>query len=168
MQHGKSFLSKIVAGTGKSVPLLLGLLFLSSGLFKLFRPMQATLALESLEIRYDLAKSVIAAITVIELYLGIILLLRMSRRWALSLSTAMMLVFTIFVFYLSLLAHPPSCGCLMLTGLFESTRDDARFGVLRNCLILWGLKISWNYHFGQKKSVSVGNGLGTTTPTVPA
>jgi hypothetical protein len=34
-----------------------------------------------------------------------------------------------FLWYLSTLANPPSCGCLGLTGMFDSSRHDAVFGI---------------------------------------
>ena|SRR5437879_2751104 len=49
--------------------------------------------------------------------------------------------------YLSTLAHPPSCGCLRLTGIFKSRKQEALFGLFRNCLILWSLKLAYDYYF---------------------
>ena len=64
-----------------------------------------------------------------------------------SQSMAIMLGFTIYLWYLSMLANPPSCGCLGLTGIFKTNKREALVGVLRNCVILWALKLSYDYHF---------------------
>lgn len=42
---------------------------------------------------------------------------------------------------------PPSCGCLGLTGIFKSRKQEALFGLFRNCLILWALKLAYDYYF---------------------
>ena len=89
------------------------------------------------------AKGIVASVTSIELYLGTILLLRIDLKYGLSLSTAIMFVFTAYLFYLSTLAHPPSCGCLGLTGMFQNSRVEAISGLARNCAILWALR--WTY-----------------------
>jgi len=33
-----------------------------------------------------------------------------------------------------------------LTGMFHSTKKAALFGLARNCVILWGLKLSYDYY----------------------
>jgi hypothetical protein len=47
---------------------------------------------------------------------------------------------------LSMLANPPSCGCMGLTQLFKSNKHNAVFGLLRNCVILWLLKGAYDYY----------------------
>src|SRR5260221_6775285 len=128
-------------------PVALGGPFLISGTYKLFHPGEATFAMMALDLPVWLSKSTIMAVTALELYLGFVLLLRKDLRWGLSLSTALMLAFTVFLWYLSTLAHPPACGCLGLTGMFRSTKQEAIFGLVRNCLILWGLKLSYDFYF---------------------
>ncbi len=131
----------------RCLPALIGLLFLYSSLAKMGHPGQATMALESLEIPYALAKWTIAGVTALELYLGVLLLLRWDLKFALGVTTGLMLIFTVFLWYLSTLAHPPACGCLGLTGLFENSRAEALLGVARNCLILWALKWAYDAYY---------------------
>ena len=76
-----------------------------------------------------------------------LLLLRWDLKFALGVTTGLMLVFTVFLWYLSTLAHPPACGCLGLTGLFENSRAEALLGVARNCLILWALKWAYDAYY---------------------
>lgn len=131
----------------KNLPKLIGLLFIFSAGSKLLFPGQATMGLESLELPYWLAKSIVASLIVIEFYLGILLVGNIDLRFALILSTALMFIFTAYMWYLSTLANPPSCGCLGLNGIFKSTKHEALFGLLRNCLLLWILKVAYDYHF---------------------
>ena len=126
---------------------VLGLLFVYSGIFKLLYPGEAALALESLEFGHEPAKLVVTAVTIMELYLGIILCFKIDLRYGLIVATGLVFVFAVFLCYLSTLAHPPKCGCLGLTGLFRSNRHAALFGLFRNCVILWALKLSYDYHF---------------------
>ena len=58
-----------------------------------------------------------------------------------------MLVFAGYLWYLSTLANPPSCGCLGLTGIFENSRNEALLGLARNFTILWAMKWSYDRHF---------------------
>ena len=130
-----------------AVPILLGAVFLYAGIAKLLYPGVATTALESLEVPYPWAKALVAATTILELYLGTILLLRLDLKFGMALATGVMLLFTAYLWYLSTMANPPSCGCLGATGVFKSNKHEALFGVLRNCLILWALKWSYDRHF---------------------
>ncbi len=98
-----------------------------------------------MELNPLLANWTVIGVTVLELYLGIILLFKLDLKYGLSLATALMFVFTCYLFFLANMAHPPSCGCLGLTGLFKSNKQDALFGVFRNCVILWGLKLGYDY-----------------------
>lgn len=59
----------------------------------------------------------------------------------------LVLVFSLFLFYLSTMAAPPSCGCLGLTGAFSSGRQGARLGLARNCVILWLMRVAYNQLF---------------------
>lgn len=126
---------------------VLGVLFLYSGAYKLLYPGLATMSLETLGLSRTLAEVAVTGAIVLELYLGLILLVKLDLKWGLGLSTGMMFLFTCYMWYLSTLADPPRCGCLGLTGLFESSKSDAYFGVLRNVLILWGLKLAYDHAF---------------------
>ncbi len=132
----------------KAVPMVVGLVFLYAGLGKLFYPVQAVSALESLSVPTRLAVLAVFAVITIELYLGIILILRMDLKWGLTASMALMFVFAVFLWYLGTRAKPPSCGCLGLTKIFTSSKQEAWFGLARNCVILWALKCSYDFHFG--------------------
>jgi len=140
----------------KHIPKLIGFIFIFAGCSKLLMPGQATTALESLDIPYGLANAIVIAVTILELYLGVLLILRIDLRYALVVSTCLMLAFTVYIWYLSTLAHAPSCGCLGLTGIFKSRKQEAWFGLLRNCLILWALKLTYDHHFPRKPAESLG------------
>ncbi len=129
----------------KCIPIIVGFLFLYTGTLKLLYPSEPTGALETLGVGPWAASWAIIILTVLELYLGILLLFKVDLKYALSIATALMFVFTCYLFYLANMAHPPSCGCLGLTGLFNSNKQNALFGVFRNCVILWGLKLGYDY-----------------------
>jgi len=59
----------------------------------------------------------------------------------------LMFLFTGYLSYLCTLAHPPACGCLGLTGIFQNSRHEALLGLARNCAILWVIKWSYDRHF---------------------
>jgi hypothetical protein len=132
----------------KYVPTLLGLLLLYSGAYKMLRPGEATLAIASLDFPYWVAHWTVIVVTGVEIYLGVILLGRIDLRYGLAATTGLIFVFTAFLWYLSTLANPPACGCLGLTGAFESGKKGAVLGIARNCVILWLLKLSRDYYFG--------------------
>jgi len=141
---------------GKYFPIFLGLLFLYSGAYKLLHPGEAAYALMSLDLHRWLAIDSVVVVTALELYLGIILLLRANLKYSLTVSTVLLLVFTAYLWYLTTLAHPPSCGCLGLTGMFTSTRHAAIFGILRNVLLLCGVRLSYDYYIKPAAGVSAG------------
>jgi hypothetical protein len=126
----------------KNTPLGLGLLLLFSGLYKVAHPGDATYALMSLDLFHRFARPTVVLVTAVELYLGIILTFRIDVRFGLRAATIVLFAFTLFLWYLSSLAHPPSCGCMGLTGVFKSSKQAALFGLVRNCAILWCLKWS--------------------------
>lgn len=98
-------------------------------------------------VSYLVAKGVVVGTIIAELYLGIILVWRLNLKFGLGVAMALMLGFTAYLWYLSTLADPPKCGCLGLTGMFNSSKHEALFGVFRNCVILWALKLTMDYHF---------------------
>ncbi len=95
------------------------------------------MALVVLGFKLSLANAAIITLTVVELYLGGVLLLKLDLRYSLLVASGLLLAFTGFLWYLSLLAHPPSCGCMGLTHLFASNRQNALAGIVRNVIILW-------------------------------
>ncbi len=131
----------------KYTPAFMGVLFLWSGLHKVLHPAEATFALVSVGLPQAVANPAIIVATALELYLGLILLARSALKFAFICTTALLLAYTTFLWYLSTLAHPPSCGCLGLTGLFSSSKQEALFGILRNCALLWLLRLSYAHHF---------------------
>jgi hypothetical protein len=144
------------------VPLIAGLLFLYTAGAKLLHPGRAVAALEALGLSVGLADSMVAAVIVIELYLGVLLALRIDLKYALTLSIGVIFVFTGFLWYLAMLADPPACGCLGLTGVFDSSKHEAVFGVVRNCAILWALKLSYDRQCsGASPVVGAPQGAGT-------
>ncbi len=128
--------------------MLLGALLLYSGLYKALSPADATFALVSLDLPYWLARWAIILVTAIELYLGLLLVGKIDLRYGLAAATLLMFAFTAFLWYLSTLANPPACGCLGLTWAFASGKRGAVLGIARNCVILWLLKTSYDYYFG--------------------
>ena len=129
------------------IPRLVGFILLWAGAYKLVNPGQATMALESLEMPYGLAKTIVSSSIIVELYLGVLLSLRIDLKYALTASIGLLFLFTLYLWYLSTLANPPACGCLGLTGIFNSSKHEALFGLFRNCVILWALKFSYDHHF---------------------
>jgi len=49
-------------------------------------------------------------------------------------------------------SKPPSCGCLGLSAIFSSAKHEALFGLFRNVVILWALKLSYDYYFKKPKA----------------
>lgn len=131
---------------GNHFPTLLAALFLYSGGYKLMHPGDAAYALMSLDLHQWLANTTVVFVTTLELYLGLLLLAKVSFKYSLTVSTGLLLLFTGFLWYLTTMAHPPACGCLGLTGMFSSTKKAAMFGILRNCFLLWGLRFSYDYY----------------------
>jgi hypothetical protein len=131
---------------GKWTPAVVGVLFLYSGLYKLVQPSEATLAVAALGPKLRLASLLVAALTVLELYLGLILILRLDIRYGLWVATGLMFAFTTFLWYISLMAHPPPCGCMGLTHVFLSNRHNAVLGIFRNVVILWLLTFAYDYY----------------------
>jgi uncharacterized membrane protein YphA (DoxX/SURF4 family) len=130
----------------KYIPRLVGCLFLYAGIYKLLYPGQATLGLFSLGVTYQVATLLVTAVIVSELYLGVVLISHIDLKYAISVSMGVMLVFTAYMCYLSSLASPPSCGCLGVTGIFKSNKEAALFGMFQNCVVLWLLKLAYDYY----------------------
>lgn len=130
----------------KHAPRVVGCIFILAAVGKLLNPNTATSALESLEVPYRWAEAVIFVVTVLEFYLGVILLLHRDLKWGLGASTALIFIFALFLWYLSRFASPPSCGCLGLTKIFATSKQEALFGLLRNVLLLWILKAGYDYY----------------------
>lgn len=139
----------------RHTPALVGTLLVYSGSYKGIYPGEATLALMALGAPKALATIAISAVTCVELYLGIILMIGANRQVALWGVTALMLSFSIFLFYLTTMAHPPSCGCLGLTGAFSSGRQGALFGLVRNCVVLWLLRGAYDYYYPESMTTRV-------------
>lgn len=121
----------------------------------MLHPGQATFAIASLDFPHWVAHWTIIVVTAVELYLGVVLLGRIDLKYGLAATAALILAFTGFLWYLSTLASPPACGCLGLTAAFESGKKGAVIGIARNCVILWLLKISHDYYFGDRRKPSV-------------
>jgi hypothetical protein len=141
---------------GKHTSALVGILLLVSGVSKLIHPGEATAAVVAIGFGRGLAYMTIIGLTSLELYLGIILVLRVDVRYALWMATTLFLVFSVFLAYLVTMANPPSCGCLGLTAIFTSNRQSALLGLFRNCVILWLLKASLDYYNGRGAGCEAG------------
>jgi hypothetical protein len=144
----------------KHLPKIVGLLFLYAGVYKLIYPGEAATALETLGLSTSGSAAAVICALIAELYLGTVLLLSIDLRFAIGASIVLMFLFTIYMFYLSTLAHPPSCGCLGLTGIFKSSKQAAIFGLLRNTAILWSLKFAYEAFEPGREKASVSKGLG--------
>ena len=131
----------------RAIPRFAGLVFLCAAINKLIYPAQAITALEALGVQQAWADLMVFGTIALELYLGLILLLHLDLKWGLGASMTLMFVFVLFMWYLSMQAKPPSCGCLGLTHLFNSAKHEALFGLLRNCVILWLLKLAYDHYF---------------------
>ena len=128
-------------------PRIIGLLFLIAAVSKLTHPATSENALIAIGLSPLWAVNVIFVVTVLEVYLSFLLLFEKDLRFSLVASMSLMTVFVIFTFYLSTMANPPSCGCLGLARIFESSRYEAFGSLVRNCLILWLLKICLDRRF---------------------
>ena len=131
---------------GKFVPFVIGALLPYSGMYKLVSPGEATLALKAMDLPIGLARWTIVVVTALELYLGVLLVGRSDLKFSLAAATVLMFAFTVFLWFLSTLAHPPSCGCLGLTGVFTAGKRGALLGIARNCVILWLLKLAYDHY----------------------
>ncbi len=147
--------NRIIRTLFRLTPALVGVLLVYSGLYKVIYPGEATLAFMALGAPTAFAAIAISGLTCAELYLGIILIIGVNRQVALWGVTALMFSFSLFLFYLSTMAHPPSCGCLGLTGAFSSNRESALFGLGRNCLILWLLRGAYDYYYPASVTTTV-------------
>ena len=127
--------------------LLVGSLLLYAGVYKLLFPTELTAALITIGFPDRIASSVVVALTILELHLGVILVLKINLRSGIRAATALILMFSIFLSYLCIMADPPSCGCMGLAGVFHSNRHNALLGLLRNCVALWLLKGAHDYYF---------------------
>src|SRR5258708_29176787 len=94
---------------------IIGILFLCAAISKMVYSTEATLAISSLGVKLNAASWVIMFVIIMELYLGTLLLLKLHLTYAIRVTACFLLGFTVFLWYLSLLANPPSCGCLGLT-----------------------------------------------------
>lgn len=137
-----------------ALTICLGLVFLYGGLYKLYNPSAAELALTSLDVPDLLSRIIVALVTVVELSLGGVLLFRSRLRDSLVFAGSTLFVFTIYLWYLSTLSHPPSCGCLGLTGIFENTRQAAVFGILRNVFLLIMVLLAYKLASPKPKATS--------------
>ncbi len=131
----------------KSCPLVIGVLLVIAGIAKLFSPGVAIYGLEAVGVPEALATPGVVGLTVIELYLGIVLLLGWSTRIYLPAVIVMFLGFTAYLWYLSTLASPPGCGCLGLSEVFSSTKDQALFGMIRNTFLIGYMSASYSHLF---------------------
>jgi hypothetical protein len=129
------------------VPAAIGVLLFYSGVYKAIYPGEAVMALDSLDVNHRLAVATVSGVTGLEIYLGIILLFKADLSYGLTATSVLLLAFTVFLAYLSTLAHPPSCGCMGLKATFNSNRANALFGLLRNCVLLWLVQGAREYYF---------------------
>jgi hypothetical protein len=122
-------------------PAAVGLVLLIGGIHKLIYPGEATIALIAVGTAPPLARACITLLTALELYLGGMLILGFDMKLGLRLATGLIFTYSAFLFYLSTMANPPSCGCLGLNGAFASNKQAAIFGLLRNCVLLFLLRL---------------------------
>jgi hypothetical protein len=129
-----------------SLPVFVGMLLLYAATYKLITPGEATYAVTALNVPSAIASLTVGLVTAMELYLGLLLVLRVDLKYSLAVTAVLLLAFTGFLWYLLTLAHSPACGCLGLTGIFNTTKHAAIFGIFRNCMLLWAIWLSYNYH----------------------
>jgi hypothetical protein len=109
------------------------------------------MGLEALGMTRWVAEMLVYLVTVLELYVGTILVLKIDLQFALRVAFGIIFIFAIYLFYLSTLANPPSCGCLGLSAIFKSTRHQALIGLTRNVAILWAVVLASQYYFPEQK-----------------
>src|SRR6266705_1374127 len=95
----------------KHTPAVVGLLLLFAGIYKVVYPAEAMAAVVALDVPGHWADFAVVVVTILELYVGTIILLRVDLKWGLRMATALVLSFAAFLFFLATMAHPPSCGC---------------------------------------------------------
>ena len=127
-------------------PTIVGFIFLYAGIYKLITPVQAIAALTSIGFSTSISLALVCLITVIELHLGITLTTRLDLRFSLIAAITVLFTFSLFLFVLSTMANPPSCGCMGLGEIFRSSRHNAMFGLLRNCALMWLLSAGYSYY----------------------
>jgi len=118
------------------VPLLTGLLLAYAGFLKMVHPADSVLSLESLGSPRLVAELLIGTICAVELYLAFCLWLHPKDRANIMVTMCVFFLFTTYLTYLGTLADPPSCGCMGLTGVFESNKKNALVGAARNAILL--------------------------------
>ncbi len=131
----------------KFTPELVGLFLLYAGLYKVAFPAEAALALIAFGLGQALAQATVAAVSILELYVGVLLVFKVNLKYGLGTATVLMLLFSFFLFYLSIMANPPSCGCMGLASVFSSNKHNAIAGLARNCIVLWLLKGSYDHYY---------------------
>lgn len=129
------------------IPRAMGVMFLWAGLYKVVFLGQAIASLEALEVPRLLADRLVLLATSAEIYLGFLLFFKIAPRFAMRLAISVLFLFSTYVFYLSTLADPPSCGCLGLTGIFKNSRHQSFFDLTRNVLLLWAMTLSYSAMF---------------------
>ena len=129
-----SWPEKIVYGTVAAV-------FLHSGAFKLGQHRETIEILKQLGPSATVAMLILAIVVTLELYVGVGLLFFSDKRPPMWTALGCLLVFSVYLGYLSTLMAPPKCGCGNLFAFFESNRKNAVVGLVRNvglaAMILW-------------------------------
>jgi uncharacterized membrane protein YphA (DoxX/SURF4 family) len=128
-----------------SIPYVIGLVFLYAGTQKLFDPSHFIKSFQILKVSDQLAFDLATFVTAVELYAAAMLLCFERKNTGCFVAMLSLICFTVFLLYLSTLAHPPECGCGPLLEFFKSSRQNALAGIVRN-LALIGLL--WYYHRG--------------------
>jgi hypothetical protein len=121
----------------RAAVLFLGILFLIAGSLKMLNPSEAELGLAAIGFSRFFSFVTVFAVTVTEMAIGVCLLMGINVRGILKTAGSLILLFTCYLWYLSTLANPPACGCLGLSGIFDTNRQQAFFGMVRNMMILF-------------------------------
>jgi hypothetical protein len=117
-------------------PQLVGILFVLSGLWKLFKPGELIESFASHNLPGYLSTPFVYILALIEIYVAYALFVARNKRIAVMMGIICLSVFTLYLGYLASMAHPPKCGCGRLMEIFMSNRKNAVFGILRNVTLI--------------------------------
>ncbi len=115
--------------------LVVGAVFLLGAATKLYAPSSTEPSLAFLGFGGTGLVVAAAALVGTETFLGYSLAAK-GGRWLTIASLGVLAVFTLVLGVFFFAKNPPTCGCLGLVQLFESSRTEAIFGIGRNCFLI--------------------------------
>lgn len=134
----------------RTLELILGIVFLASGVEKFIRSDQFAGALVYLVplLKSDFAAVQIAATGVAlgEIVLGVSLIVRWAPRMCAGIALAVLVVFSIILLRLLMDPDAPPCRCTAWIALSAKFAHTASFGLARNAVLLAMGAAIWHHH----------------------